>query len=73
MNYYFKTDILKRFKNNENSLREIYKTTEKIKEVEKQYNEQLIRFEENIKTEINKYPIFRELFNEIMKNSNKIS
>ena len=68
---YFNTDIEKRYEKNENSLRKNYKA-KKVDEVVKKYNEQLIRFEENIKTEISKQYIFKELFNqnneEIKKN-----
>ena len=64
LNNYFNNELLPRYEKNENSLRKNYKTNKKIDEVNKKYNEQLIRFEENMKTEINKYPIFKELFNQ---------
>ena len=62
---YFNSDkFAEKFEKCENSLRKCYKATKKINEVISKYNEQQTNIEKNLKTEINKYPIFKETFNQ---------
>ena len=62
--FYFHSVEAGKFDKNENSLRKCYKTDKKINEVILKYNGQITQFENNLKTEINKIYIFKELFNQ---------
>jgi len=62
--FYFHSVEAEKFDKNENSLRKCYKTDKKINEVILKYNGQITQFENNLKTEINKIYIFKELFNQ---------
>ena len=61
---YIEKDISPRYIENEELLRKNYKKEEKILETKKKYYMQLQRFEENLKTEINKYEIFKIIYNQ---------
>ena len=62
-NYYSK-EILERYLNNENMMRKDYKTEKKIDEVAKKYEDESYQLEENMKNEINKKNIFKEIFHQ---------
>ena len=59
---YIDKDISPRYIENEELLRKNYKKEEKILETKKKYYMQLQRFEDNLKTEINKYEIFKIIY-----------
>ena len=62
LNNYYNKEILERYLNNENMMRKNYKTEKKIDEVVKKYDDTSNQFEENMKNEINKKNIFKEIF-----------
>ena len=72
LNNYFKNEIAERYEINENLLKKDYKSEKKIDEVVKKYEETFNRFEENMKNEINKKNIFKELFHQNKESFKKL-
>ena len=61
---YVNDEISQRYLLKENLLRKNYSSEEKSEEAIQEYNNQIDRFEQNIKTELNKHDLFKAIYNQ---------